>query len=43
MQNEDGNPLATFLTFYLFLLYQFGFVNNCKDQNNKQLNLIGNN
>lgn len=43
MQNEDGNPLATFSTFYLFLLYQFGFANNCKGQNNKQLNLIGDN
>ena len=42
MQNEDGNPLATFWP-YLFLLYQFGFANNCKDQNNKQLNLIGDN
>ncbi len=47
MQNEDGNPLATFWPpfrrFTCFLLYQFGFANNCKDQNNKQLNLIGNN
>lgn len=38
-----GHLLATFLTFYLFLLYQFGFANNCKEQNNKQLNLIGDN